>query len=97
MYAFEAFLVRPSRRTFAPEGTSVPLCALLPETAGAIPMSRYEALQSAYDYELEILNVMGRAIIIARTVVGSVEDIRGAMNEFANRINFHLGYLTTVV
>ena len=97
MYAFEAILVRPSKRKIAPQGTSVPLCALLPKSAGTIPILLYEVLQSIYDDELEILNVQGRAIIIARICVRSAKELREAIEDFAERIQLHLGYLTTVI
>lgn len=93
---FEAVVQKPSSAGLNPKGVELPIKAWMPDRAGAIPVSAFEALQKSYGGTLDIVHKDGKVEI---TKVGMFCHYTGIAREsrtLADRIKRHLGVPATV-
>jgi hypothetical protein len=93
---FEAVVQKPSAAGLTSKGVELPIRAWMPDRAGAISVSAYQALQDAYGGELDIVHKDGKVEI---TKVGTFCQYTGIAREsrtLADRIKRYLGVPATV-
>ncbi|MBP6868786.1 MAG: hypothetical protein KBC16_01615 [Candidatus Pacebacteria bacterium] len=93
---FEAVVQKPPATGLTSKGVELPIKAWMPDRAGAIPVSAYEALQEVYGGTLDIVHKDGKVEI---TKVGKFCHYTGIAREsrtLADRIKRHLGVPATV-
>lgn len=93
---FEAVVQKPSSAGLTSKGVELPIIAWMPDRAGTIPVSAFEALQESYGGSLDIVHKDGKVEI---TKVGMFCHYTGIAREsrtLADRIKRHLGVKTTV-